>query len=154
MLGSADFVRLTNFGSGTHVLVILDDDNPEASAKMLRLGCRGVLPERPSAKVLRQAVLALIQGELWAPRRLISALYSELLRMAFDKGQNALTPQEQRILELSAEGHKNSAIAITLSISPETVRWHKRRLYRKIGRGGLPRFPQAVDVIRPITAAG
>jgi LuxR family maltose regulon positive regulatory protein len=74
--------------------------------------------------------------------------------MAFDKGQNALTPQEQRILELSAEGHKNSAIAITLSISPETVRWHKRRLYRKIGRGGLPRFPQAVDVIRPITAAG
>ena len=147
---SADFVQLTNFGRGTQVLVIQESEDLEASAKLLRLGCRGVLPGRVSTKILRQAVLAVIRGELWAPRRLISGLFSELLiEASSNKSQNGLTPREQLILELSVQGHKNSAIAAALCISPETVRWHKRRLYRKIGRGATPRRLQGESALAP-----
>lgn len=139
-LSNADLVRLTNYGKTCYVLAILESDSVEASAtKMLRLGCRGVLPRRFSSQLLRRAVLAILNGELWAPHVVVSELLAELLRAASLKTDNGLTPQEARIQELTSKGYKNSAIAEALFISLETVRWHKRRLNRKLrGSGRLP----------------
>lgn len=139
-LTSAELVQLTNYGRSCYVLAILANESIETSAaKMLRLGCRGVLPPGFSSKLLRRAVLAILQGELWAPRVVVSELLSDLLRTASLKAENGLTPQEARILELTSQGYKNAAIAEALFISLETVRWHKRRLNRKL-RGPSP-FP-------------
>jgi DNA-binding NarL/FixJ family response regulator len=140
-LTSPELVQLTNYGRSCYVLAILDSDCLEVSAReMLRLGCRGVLPPRFSSKLLRRAVLAVLKGELWAPQTVVSELLSELLRASSLKTENGLTPQEARILELTSKGYKNSAIAEALFISLETVRWHKRRLNRKLR--GPSRFPQ------------
>ena len=136
-LSSADFMQLTNFRTGTSVLAILEHECPEASAEMLRRGCRGVLAYPFPPKLLCRAMLTILDGELWAPRRVVAALLSDLLREGSAKKENCLTPQEERILELILQGRKNSAIAEALFISPETVRWHKRRLYRKVGRPDL-----------------
>ena len=155
-LEKADLLRLTKQGNGTHILVILEDESLKASTEMLRLGCRGVLPPTFSPKLLRRAVLAVLDGELWAPRRAVSGLLLELLKgNSSGKNENILTPQEQRILELSVQGYKNAAIASALFISTETVRWHKRRLYRKIGKSGAPSYPQSETAPRsPGLAAG
>jgi DNA-binding CsgD family transcriptional regulator len=61
-------------------------------------------------------------------------MLSHLLKSRAEKPDNGLTPREENILELVGRGYKNSEIASSLFISQETVRWHKRRLYRKIGR--------------------
>lgn len=142
-LPSAAFMQLTNYGRGNYILAILDSDTLETSvaSKMLRLGCRGVLPRQFSSKLLRRAVLAVLKGELWAPSTVVAELLSDLLRTASLKTDNGLTPQEARILELTWQGYKNSAIAEALFISLETVRWHKRRLNRKLR--GPNRYPQA-----------
>ena len=142
-LPATDFVRITDYGRGSYVLAILESDTLEtaAAAKMLRLGCRGILPCRFASKIFRRAVLAILQGELWAPRGVVSELLSDLLRADTLKTENGLTPQETRILELTRQGYKNSAIADALFISLETVRWHKRRLNRKLR--GSSRYPQA-----------
>lgn len=132
-LTNSEFVQLTNYGKSCHVVAILESSALDATAsKMLRLGCRGVLPPGFSSKLLRRAVLAVLSGELWAPGPVVSELLTDLLRTAFLKAENGLTPQEARILELTMQGYKNSAIADTLFISLETVRWHKRRLNRKL----------------------
>ncbi len=132
-LTSAELIQLMNYGKSSHVLAIVENGCLETSAaKMLRLGCRGVLPERFSSKLLRRAVLAVLRGELWAPGAVVSELLTNLLRAASLKTDNGLTPQEARILELTTQGYKNAAIAETLFISLETVRWHKRRLNRKL----------------------
>ncbi len=138
-LPSAAFLQLTNYGKGNYILAILDSETLEVNvaSKMLRLGCRGVLPRQFSPKVLRRAVLAVLKGELWAPRAVVAELLSDLLRAASVKADSGLTPQEARILELTSQGYKNSAIAEALFISLETVRWHKRRLNRKL-RGPVP----------------
>ena len=144
-LSNADLVRLTNYGKTCYVLAILESDSVEASAtKMLRLGCRGVLPRRFSSQLLRRAVLAILNGELWAPHVVVSELLAELLRAASLKTDNGLTPQEARIQELTSKGYKNSAIAEALFISLETVRWHKRRLNRKLR--GSSRLPEDLAV--------
>lgn len=143
-LPSTDLMQLANYGTGRCVLAILECDIVETTtaAKMIRLGCRGVLPSPFMPKLLRRAVLAMLGGELWAPRVVISELLSDLLRSASLKAENGLTPREMRILDLTLQGFKNSAIADALFISLETVRWHKRRLNRKLHGPPSPR-PQA-----------
>jgi DNA-binding NarL/FixJ family response regulator len=140
---SSDFVEITNHGTGSNVLAILESDTLEAASasKMLRLGCRGVLPRQFSPKLFNRAASAILRGELWAPRGVVSDLLSDLLRASSLRAENGLTPPEARILELTLQGLKNSAIAETLFISLETVRWHKRRLNRKMG--GPVRHEQA-----------
>src|SRR5579862_9173157 len=133
-LPSSAFVQLTNYGTGSLVVAILESETIDAASagKMLRLGCRGVLPRQFSSKLFRRAVSAVLKGEVWAPGAIVSSLLTDLLRAASMKTENGLTPQEARILELTLQGHKNSTIAETLFISLETVRWHKRRLNRKL----------------------
>jgi DNA-binding NarL/FixJ family response regulator len=138
----ATVLQVANCGKGCCVLAIMDSTDTPSIVKMLRLGCRGVLPRQFSSKLFRRAVLAILRGELWAPRGIVSELLSELLRAASLKTDSGLTPQEARILELSTKGYKNSAIADALFISLETVRWHKRRLNRKLRGSEQPRFPQ------------
>lgn len=137
-LSSSEIVQLTNYGKGSCIVAILNSDAVDmaSTTKLLRLGCRGVLRRRFSPRVLTKAVLAILRGELWAPRAAVSELLSDLLRESSIKVETGLTPQEARILELASQGLKNSAIGEALFISPATVRWHKRRLNRKLRSPG------------------
>jgi DNA-binding NarL/FixJ family response regulator len=142
----SEIVRLTKYGKGSCIVAILNGDAVDVASatKLLRLGCRGMLGRRFSSKVLQKVVLAILKGEVWAPRAVVSELLSDLLRENSVKVEPGLTPQEARIFELASRGLKNSDIGEALFISPATVRWHKRRLNRKLrarGRSAPARAP-------------
>lgn len=48
-------------------------------------------------------------------------------------GPELLTPREADVLELLRQGRANAEIALALHISVETVRTHRRNIYRKLG---------------------
>ena len=149
-----DFAQLANYGQGPHVLAVMETADLDGSPKMLRVGCRGVLPARFSVKLLKSAMATVLDGEIFAPPKVVAVLVSDLLKNVSRKDKNIFTPREERIMDLIAQGFKNSAIAEALFISPATVRWHKRRLYRKMREGGEPkRSPGRISLHGPESAA-
>ncbi len=114
-------------------LVICREERPEVHEAAVRWGCSGVLGVTAETEVYRRAVEALRAGELWFPRAVLSKLAKG---SQMSEPWQRLTVREREILELVAAGQKNQAIADRLFISRETVRWHHRTLYSKLGISG------------------
>jgi DNA-binding NarL/FixJ family response regulator len=124
------FGRKVEYGRLIPVLVLVEEETAAACESLLRIGCMGfVRPDAPAWQ-FRRAVDAVASGEIWAPRKLISQLCRELLS-ADDPLK--LTAREEEVLTLLAAGHSNRKIADSLFISRDTVRWHMRAIYRKLG---------------------
>jgi DNA-binding NarL/FixJ family response regulator len=124
------FARKVDYGRLVQVLVFVKDESSAHCVSLLRMGCMGLLhPELPPSQ-LRRAVKAVASGELWAPRLLLSQICRDYLA-ANDPCK--LTNREEEILALLGEGRKNREIAALLFISRETVRWHMRAIYTKLG---------------------
>jgi DNA-binding NarL/FixJ family response regulator len=90
----------------------------------------GLLPETVNGFLLRKAIRAVDRGEVWAGRLLVSRL---LRRLQIRLATQDLSDREVEVLELIADGLSNQEIADKLFICRETVRWHIRSLYSKIG---------------------
>jgi DNA-binding NarL/FixJ family response regulator len=97
---------------------------------LLRAGCSGVLAQNSSVTTYRKAVSSVRAGQIWAPRMMLSQLVRDSL---LADSPRRLTPRESEILGLLGQNSKNQNIADHLFISRETVRWHLRSLYSKIG---------------------
>ena len=66
------------------------------------------------------------------------------------EGDRLLTPREEEILKLIAEGHSGKEIAEMLFISPKTVERHRANLLEKLGmkdRLELTRYAIRVGLI-------
>lgn len=127
------------------ILVLSEDPSDDDYEEFFRKGCTGVVPHNVSKEILRKAVLAIGDGELWLPRRVLSKLAHD----AFLKGTTRkVTQRESEIFKLLCLGFTNQQIAEHLFISRETVRWHLRSLYSKIGvetRAGAIRYAKYGD---------
>jgi DNA-binding NarL/FixJ family response regulator len=96
----------------------------------LRIGCVGFITQDASPTVLKKAVRVVAGGEFWADHRATSRVVQQLLSQS---GSRNLTPREKQVLWLIGQGLKNRAIADRLYITRDTVRWHIRSVYSKIG---------------------
>lgn len=125
-------VPAVEFLSTVEVLVLCPSYSEEIFETAVSAGCSGVLAMNAPPEELQAAVKAVCAGDLWYPRTLLSALVrkSILNRSIRQKG---LTSREAEILRLLGMHRRNQQIADELFISRETVRWHLRTLYSKIG---------------------
>lgn len=115
---------------GVHTVIMLKKADDHKTADLLRMGHSGVLGMLNSARTIRKAIRAVACGEIWASRRLLSELVRHCILSAVAR---KLTPREAEILALIAQGYKNREIAERLFVTRETVRWHVRSLYSKLG---------------------
>ena len=113
------------------ILVLGSAPDPDRVLHWLRQGCMGYLSCEDSLATVRKAVLAVAGGQIWARRVDLAVLLQQLLSPA--RPGLRLTEREQEVLHWIAAGLNNAEIADMLYISVETVRWHMRRLFAKIG---------------------
>jgi DNA-binding NarL/FixJ family response regulator len=123
-----EFSRFLQFEKSVSVLIELREEKPDdVLGQLLQFGCMGFVPAGLPARPLRRAVRAVRSGEIWAPRRLLSAVLQNRYG-----GPRSLTAREWEILSLVAQGLSNRAISDVLQIAHETVRWNMRMIYKKL----------------------
>ncbi|MEY8205228.1 MAG: LuxR C-terminal-related transcriptional regulator [Bermanella sp.] len=86
---------------------------------------------------ISQGVRAILDGELWFSRKLLSRFMTNNRKTPSKAPDSSfsLTKREKQILNLSASGAKNSEIAETLNVSTHTVKTHMYNLFKKIDVG-------------------
>lgn len=95
------------------------------------------------------ALCVRLGAKLWATKA-----EQEMARLGIrDEAQTQLTPVEQQIAVLVAEGRKNREIASALSISPKTVEANLTRIYRKLGIGSRAELAARAADLRTHKAA-
>jgi DNA-binding NarL/FixJ family response regulator len=118
------------FGRIIPVLALIDGQSDEAVESLLRLGVMGFIRADAPPGLVRRAVRAVAGGEVWAPRKLLSRVFRDFLTAS---NSEKLTSRELEILAFVTQGYSNKETAYALSISRETVRWHIRTLYGRLG---------------------
>lgn len=118
------------YGRLIQVLVVGPTRDPGLVEDLLRMGCVGFVTQDIPAAVLKKAVRAVAAGEFWADRLATSRIVQQLLSQT---GSRNLTRREKQVLWLIGQGMKNRSIAERLYITRDTVRWHIRSIYAKIG---------------------
>ncbi|HDS16012.1 MAG TPA: response regulator transcription factor [Proteobacteria bacterium] len=126
------------------ICLVVINLSPETGieAELLRRGVRGVINTSVAPNVLIRFIEAVINGELWFPRHLVSrcilenwgqpASARELLSSDPPSLPVSLTEREREVLLEIGIGSTNDQIADRLCISQHTVKSHIYSIFRKI----------------------
>ena len=124
--------------------------------EMLQAGASGYVPKRAAPDDLLTAIRAAYRGETYIYPSLAKLLVRDFLARGGETGTNetinGLTPREQEVLALLAEGRTNEEIADLLSISAHTVARHRENLMGKLGlhsRSELVKYAIRKGLIEP-----
>lgn len=121
----------------TSVLALTMYEDDQYFFEMLRAGASGYVPKRAAPDELATAIRAVSRGEVFLHPSLAGRLVQDYLRRGpAAEGESledeTLTPREQEVLTLIAEGLSNNEIADRLVISAKTVDRHRENLMRKL----------------------
>jgi DNA-binding NarL/FixJ family response regulator len=102
--------------------------------KALANGIRGVLYKTDAIEKIAAAIVAMMGGELWFSRKILSRyiIESSIAGDNFMGGVTSLTEREIEILSQLATGASNKDIANCLCISHHTVKTHIYNIFKKI----------------------
>jgi DNA-binding NarL/FixJ family response regulator len=119
-------------------LVFLSADESEAAMiAAVRAGACAYLPKSRATADVVDAVRRAAEGEMLIPAGQLASLLARSHEMARDDRErqrllDALTPRENEVLSLMAEGLDNRAIAADLGIGFSTVRGHVQNILEKL----------------------
>jgi len=100
-----------------------------------RIGFHGLVQRDVSPEALTRTVRAVSQGEIAFPRAAVAGLFKllSLLPLSISRGDQpvALTPRQQQIVDLIAQGATDREIAAHLRISESTAHKHVQNALRR-----------------------
>jgi DNA-binding NarL/FixJ family response regulator len=133
-LGALEAIRRAR--PDLRLIVIGPAGNEELVMDSIVAGARAYLDTTADPGMVRNAIEVVLNGSIWAPRRLLSKLIDRLLKLSDASLTGAaphLTDRERQVLELILMARSNREIALELGIEERTVKAHVGRLMRKTG---------------------
>jgi len=127
---------------GLRVLALTMHNKPVLVKKAINAGVHGYVVKQSRPEVLLQAILRVAAGGNYLDPELSESLFQILLDpvcvedadgVAAKGAYSSLTPREQEIFRLLAEGLRPEQIAARLYISRKTAENHRFRLMQKLG---------------------
>ena len=136
MDGLAMLEQLRKEGCAIPAVMLTMSDSETDLGNAIRAGVRGYLLKDMAPEEVVDAIRRVAAGELVvAPTmtvKMIEMLRGDQLGQEPKNSLKLLTEREREILQLLSRGESNKAIAMTLSISYDTVKQHVRHILNKL----------------------
>jgi DNA-binding NarL/FixJ family response regulator len=122
----------------TRVIVLSMHTKVDYITEAFRQGATGYVVKESATEKLMECLEIVSKGEYFVDSSLSHRVVKSLLesdekeRKITDDGYNTLTPREQQVMRLLAEGHSTKQIAENLFISPKTVENHRANIMSKL----------------------
>lgn len=121
----------------TIIVVLTVRDDEEMLFDAIKYGAQGYLLKSIRGKEMLEMLRGALRGDAAISPHLAGRMLEEFRRMSHqmpaDNGEIIdLTPREQEVLSLVAQGKADKEIAVELSISVNTVKSHLRNLLAKL----------------------
>ena len=115
------------------VMLTMSDDDADVLAA-IKAGARGYLLKSLNAEEFFAMLEGLERGEAAMTRQTTAILLRGLSSPAAPQAES-LTPRELELLHLVAKGMPNKTIALALSVSENTVKYHLKSILQKLSAG-------------------
>lgn len=147
--------RISALGLDTDVLVLTVHAEEEYLVPVVEAGASGYLTKTSADTDLLEALRVVARGQVFLPPKAATLL---LKRYKDTEGDDAagvkdLSPREQEVLALTAEGFSSREIGEKLFISPKTVDTYRSRIMDKLGlshRSELVRFALRSGLLKEV----
>jgi DNA-binding NarL/FixJ family response regulator len=120
-------------------VLLVEKDEPELVVNALRAGAKGVFVfANAPFRMLCKCINCVFRGEIWINNQqmhLVLGALSEVptLRVVNANGRSLLTPREEQVVALVADGLTNRDVAAELGLSEHTIKKYLLRIFDKVG---------------------
>jgi DNA-binding NarL/FixJ family response regulator len=132
-------------GLAQHVIILSMLASEEHVLRALSLGAAGYVLKDAAPAELELAISAVLRGENWLSppisRQVVDAYLarvSDNTKTAPRQTLNALTPRQQEVLRLIAEGKSTKEIAFVLELSVKTIETYRTQIMEKLALQDIP----------------
>jgi DNA-binding NarL/FixJ family response regulator len=131
--------RLLTESPGRKIVVLSAYSNPSLIREALAVGVRAYLLKTNPTEQLIDAIQFAMAGKTYLCPEVASEMatvYKELVTAPSLPQRPQLSPREEQVLKLIAEGLRTKDIALRLNIGVKTVETHRAKLISKLGCSG------------------
>ena len=144
--------NLSVYCPGSRFVAVLAERSyeDEEILRMLYLGLDGLVKvSEDLEQELASAVNTVLDGAVWAPRRLLAEYVRQTNWLRSDQflARFSLTPRESQVLQFAIRRFSNKEIGGILGISERTVKFHMSNIFEKLQVEDRQSLPAAVGAM-------
>jgi DNA-binding NarL/FixJ family response regulator len=120
-------------------VLLAESDDRETVVNALRAGAKGIfLFTLTPFPMLCKCIHCVFRGEVWINSQQMNYVLDALsevptLRVVNSNGRSLLTPREEQVVALVADGLTNRGVATELGLSEHTIKKYLLRIFDKVG---------------------
>jgi DNA-binding NarL/FixJ family response regulator len=130
MTGLDALERIASEFPQVRVLMLSMHDQPGYVRRAIELGASGYLLKSAGRDEILAAITAVSEGQTYVQGRLMQPLLADVTGSLRQTGR--LSPREQQVLQLIADGSENKQIARELGLSEATVKTYIRGVFERL----------------------
>jgi DNA-binding NarL/FixJ family response regulator len=115
------------------VVIVSASDDVETIRRSVDFGASGFIPKRFGVDTLRDAILKVMDGDVWIPSDVDLSTIADPEMTRLRDRLVTLTPQQVRVLMMLSQGLLNKQIAYELGVSEATIKAHVSAILQKLG---------------------
>jgi DNA-binding NarL/FixJ family response regulator len=120
-------------------ILLAESDDRELVVNAFRAGAKGIfLFTHTPLPMLCKCIHCVFQGQVWMNSQHLNYVLDALsevptLRVVNSNGRFLLTPREEQVVALVADGLTNRGVAVELGLSEHTIKKYLLRIFDKVG---------------------